>query len=103
MKVETLNKYLKQNESTKLFLSTEEYLVAGYVSNPRNDGSALRVDIGPYIIYSSASKQIIQGSVTFVGLHLDSGTRITRRMGTYRRYVKGRGCPEEFLQRAWEL
>ena len=95
MKIETLGKYFRQSKRTKLYMATSKFLVAGYVSNPREEGDALLVDVGPYLIYSFARQEILQSSHEFKGLQLTADTRITRRFHTHLRHLKGQEFAEQ--------
>ena len=103
MKLETLRKYFKRSKRTKLYITTDEFLIAGYVCNPREEKDSLLVDIGPYIIYSFVRKEILQTSNDFKALRLTAETKITRRFQTHRRHLEDRQYPQEYFQRAWDL
>ncbi len=103
MKLDTLRRFFDRKKRTKLYISTEDFLVTGYVCNPRESHDALLVDIGPYVIYSFARKETFHCSQNFKGLHLDDSTIVTRRFNTHRRHARGSRCREEYLEKAWEL
>lgn len=103
MKIDTLRRCLRRNERTKLYISTDEFLMAVYVYNAREEGEELLVDVGPYLVYSFARREILHSTRDFRGMRLGEQTRVTRRLNTYRRHVAGRSVPDEFLERAWEL
>ena len=103
MKLQTLRKYFKRSKRTKLYITTDAFLISGYVYNPREEKDSLLVDIGPYIIFSFGRKEILQSSGDFKALCLTAETKITRRIQTHRRHLQDREYPQEYFQLAWDL
>lgn len=100
MKIETLKKYFMHNERAKIYLTSDKYLLAGYASHPREDGSAVMLDIGPYVVYSKEREETIYAERTF-SLKVSDGDKITRRFQTHKRHSGN--LPHDYVKRACEL
>ena len=103
MKLVTLKAYFRRSPRTKLYITTKEFAVSGFVCNPRVLDDSLLVDIGPYLIYSFVRQQIIYGTQVYRGLRLDHQTTITRRLNTHRRHLSGRGLQILYFEQASHL
>ena len=78
MKLATLKSYFRhRGKKTKLYLINGEYpdefLIAGFASNPREEGESLQIDVGPYVVYSFQRDSVVRSGGHYWGLRLEPG------------------------------
>ena len=114
MKLGTLKSYFRhRGKMTKLYLINgkypKEFPIAGFASNSREEGVALLVDVGPYVVYSFQRDSVVLSSSPYWGLRLEPGSRVTRKFQTHRRNVLRLRDPsrlrhlEQYFAEAWRL
>ena len=103
MKLETLRKYFTLSATTKLYITTDEFLVAGHASQPRQEGDELILTVCPYVVYSFARQEILQRANLFPAIRLRPNSKFTRRLETHRRHQRGKDIPEDYFEKAWEI
>jgi hypothetical protein len=114
MKLVTLKGwFLHRARKTKLYIidgaHPPQFVLAGFAFNPREDGDALKIDLGPYVVYSLERDTVLKPERTFLGLRLATGSEVTRKYQTHCRNVKrlvlksGSQHLLQYLQDAWSL
>jgi len=91
MNLSTFRKYWS-GKRTKLFIITGEepcqFLLGGYVSNSREDGDGLLLDIGPYATYSFDRDEVVNSDGVFEGVKISADSRFTRKITTHMRNAR---------------
>jgi len=114
MKLVTLKGwFLHRARKTKLYIidgaRPPQFVLAGFAFNPREDGDALKIDLGPYVVYSLERDAVLKPERTFLGLRLASESEVTRKYQTHCRNVKqllstpGPVHLTQYLHDAWNL
>ncbi len=103
MKLETLRNYFNQRVKTKLYITMDEFLVAGHASSPRQEGEELVLTVCPYVVYAFAQQEILERANLFPAIRLSPNSRFTRRLETHRRHQRGKAIPNAYFKKAWEI
>ena len=103
MKLETLRMFFNQSETTKIYITTDEFLVAGHARLPRQEGEELILTICPYVVYALGRQEILERANLFPAIRLSPNSKFTRRLKTHRRHQRDKDIPEAYFQKAWEI
>ena len=78
-------------------------VLGGYAHNCRRDEESLFVDLGPFVEYSFKTQLVVEDRENVRVLQFSDGCKVTRRIQTHRKHLRGKAPVEDYLRRAWEL
>ena len=100
MKLERLCKILELHSRPKLYVLTEGFCLCGYASQPLEDIAGVWVKIDSSVRVVLSSMELIHEPTCSGTLFLTENHKVTRRIQTHRRHLRGHPIPDEYFRQA---
>ena len=100
MKLERLRQLLESTARTKLHVVTERFALSGHASRPREVDGELWIHVEASVRFVLATGEVLEEPKDSGTLRLSAEDRVTRRLQTHRRHLRGLEVPERYLELA---